>query len=917
MNNPMMTTRILIRFRLALFLTVGSVGFGAEPAATATGNIADKQVAALQAELNEAGKATLATAKRRACKAVIREAEALVETFPTDPNRYRVLGIVFRARQQLFGLENDDRNREALLETCRELAKAPDEHAEMRLEADLLLSEAGLSGRNAGVEERVRALEELLGRYRDTPAEVKSLKIAAGIAPKLEAFEFAERIQRTMLERFGDDHEVIEFLMRVSNLGRMDVLFSGTFERTDGTSLSFPADRMGHLSVIVFWSKDTPGFEDVLAEIGEHRDLYPGRIGFFSFNIDELPDGGEATLRSLKLDWTVMRLPGGRNSQTFRTYGLRDPVGILVNAYGHVMLTSTNYGRGQLAPENPYRIDDARISDERYLAQLQSLFTGDFLIDHPATPEADGEKPPGSVPGGNMRAIQDCFVPAPFRYRLTRDEALANYEKAVRLCDEVIAGHPDAPDLWRVRERRIIALLGRWNLAAKPEFLDLAAQEARAALANSAPAGGGVVPRFCLAKEALRKDRRGAASILAAMIDAAGGNEAPGTAFAAAAILALDANSPELHDRYRTILLDRHAGDPALWPVLAFLRDRYHTLHLFRANFIRHEEGNAPPREHLVNHGLEPMTRPLPKIELRTLDGGTLHLPRDEHAEKLTLLMFIEPPPDPAADFPVPLDAQGRPTGDDPIRLVMKYALERADLHIRKEVEVIAAFLSDDAERVRDVMAKNKWPCQAAMVPGGLHNPLVRQLGVLSADRIPNVFLLRRDGTIAWHTSGFLCKTDYGYPFAVWLAMKVHIEKCDAEHGCRALADGDFEKAKRVFSGSFPLEKDERFQWDGPRLHGRALANIGLKDWTAALADIDAAIKAHLEGFGRRPGSPWESMLAMQRARALILEKLGRQDEAKAAREAAAIQPAPCPMTPYEIFHRKLGQLPIVPSPQK
>jgi hypothetical protein len=52
----------------------------------------------------------------------------------------------------------------------------------------------------------------------------------------------------------------------------------------------------------------------------------------------------------------------------------------------------------------------------------------------------------------------------------------------------------------------------------------------------------------------------------------------------------------------------------------------------------------------------------------------------------------------------------------------------------------------------------------------------------------------------------------------------------------------------------------------------------------------------------------------MQRARALILENLGRQDEAKAAREAAAIQPAPCYDTPYERFHRKLGQLPIVPK---
>ena len=907
-----LTALNLLAGGLACLLVSAELSTAREPGTEAPG-IPGQKIAALHAKLAEAGKDSSATAKRRACKGVIREGEALIEASPTDPNRYPVLGIVFRARQQLFGLENDDRNREALLETCRELAKAPNEHAEMRLEADLLLSEASLSGRNAGVEERARALEELLGRYRDTPAEVKSLKIAAGIAPKLEAFELAARLQRTMLERFGDDHEVIEFLRRSSNLGSMDVLFTGTFERTDGTSLSFPVDRLGHLSVIVFWSRETPGFETALAKIAEHQQLYPGRFEFFSFNVDELPDGGEATLRSLKLDWTVMRLPGGRNSQTFRTYGLRDPVGILVNAYGHVMLTNTDYGRGQQAPENPHRIDDARISDERYLTQLQSLFIGDFLVDDPGTPGAGGEKPPGSVPAGNLRAIQDCFVTAPLRYRLTRGEALANYEKAVLLCDEVIARHPDAPDLWLARERRIIALLGRWHLAAEPKFLEQAANEARAALATSSPPGAGVVPRFCLAKEALRKDRSGAASVISAMIDAAGGSEVPGTALAAAAILALDAHSRELHDRYRTLLLDRHAEEPALWPVLAFLRDRYHSLHLLRANFIRHEEGNVPSREHLVNHGLEPMTRPLPKIELKDLDGATLHLPQDT-ADKLTLLVFVEPPPDPATDFPVALNSEGRPTGDDPIRRVMAYALERAELHIHKEVKVIAAFLCDDAERVRGLMTKNGWPCQAAMVPGGLHNPLVRQLGILSADRIPNIFLLRRDGTIAWHTSGFNCKSDYGYPFAIWLAMKLHIEVCEAEFAYQALAEGDFEKAKRVFSGPFPPEKDERYQWHGPRSHGRALANIGLKDWAAALADIDAAIEAHQKGFGRAELGPCESTLSMRCARAVILENLGRQDEARAARESSAIQPSPCPMTPYEVFHQKLAKLPSVPN---
>ena len=52
----------------------------------------------------------------------------------------------------------------------------------------------------------------------------------------------------------------------------------------------------------------------------------------------------------------------------------------------------------------------------------------------------------------------------------------------------------------------------------------------------------------------------------------------------------------------------------------------------------------------------------------------------------------------------------------------------------------------------------------------------VRRLGIVSADRVANVFLLRRDGTIAWHTSGLKYKAAFSHVFSVYLAMKVQIE---------------------------------------------------------------------------------------------------------------------------------------------
>lgn len=890
---------------MAVLLALAFVCWARE-SATFVLKIDERKIGSLRTQLAEAGEASSSTRMRRAYKSVVRDGESLLEGSPAAPDRWRVLDIVFQAQKRLLVLENSVGNREALLGTCAKLAKAPDDVADLRLEADLLLSEQALSLRNADLKERAEELAELIARYRDTPGEAKSLMMASQIAPKLEAFELEMQILRTMQERFADHHEVIEFRRKSLAAGRIEALFRGTFARVDGTSMSFPVDRMGHQCIMVFWSKSTPGFEVALKQIHEYHANFPDRFDVFSFNLDELPDAGEARLQALELDWTVMRLPGGKNSQTFRTYGRREPVSILVNAYGYTLLTPTNnYGRGHGGKVNPYKFDDVRITSERYLAQLQSLFIGDFLV-------GDSREFKSDKLGPSLRAIQDCFVPAPFRYRLTRKEALANYQKAARLCEEAIAQHLQDPDLWQMCNRRIIALLGMWKMAGEPKYLEQAVEEARGALAGTLPSESGVVPRFCLAKAALRAGEADAESILSELIEASEGSDA---AVAAAAILALDANSRELHDHYREILLEGQVENPALWPVTTFLRDRYHTLDLLKVKLSRPERrirsryGDfVAPRAHAINHGMESMTRRLPDITLKTLDGGPLSLPKDQEG-RLTLLLFVEPPSDPEADFPFAVDRQGKPTKNDPLRSVMGYAFEFAERHIHKEVDVLAAFLCDDAERVRSLMEKNAWPCRAAIVPDGLDNPMVRQLGILSADRIPNVFLLRRDGTIAWHTSGFSYKSDFGYPFAIRLAMKVHIEVCDTELAYKALAAGDYAEAKRVFSGPFLPEKDERYRWRGPRLHGRALANMGLEDWQAALEDIDTAIKAHRKEFDHAEDKPSESLLGMHRTKATILRQLGRTEEAEVAREAGAAEASPYPVTIYDRFHRKLEKL--------
>lgn len=68
------------------------------------------------------------------------------------------------------------------------------------------------------------------------------------------------------------------------------------------------------------------------------------RLRIFSVNVDELPDGGAGFLRKRKLDWTVLMLPGGRQSSACKAYATRDPVFILVNGQCHTLLYPVPHG---------------------------------------------------------------------------------------------------------------------------------------------------------------------------------------------------------------------------------------------------------------------------------------------------------------------------------------------------------------------------------------------------------------------------------------------------------------------------------------------------------------------------------------------------------------------------------------------
>lgn len=208
-----MTKRfIILRALLSLALCFSAAGLltphaSAQDAAPA---ITKQAIADFDKSLSSALEEKSEARQRLAVRRVIREVEQLVDR-KNDPGRFLALEFLFRAYQRLITLDDDAKNRQAMLETCRELVKAPDNLAEFRLEADLLLSQADLAKQGANTEARAQALRPLVARYIETPVGSKVLRLAMVMALEMGDSRLVTDLHEMSCERFAGDLEMITF----------------------------------------------------------------------------------------------------------------------------------------------------------------------------------------------------------------------------------------------------------------------------------------------------------------------------------------------------------------------------------------------------------------------------------------------------------------------------------------------------------------------------------------------------------------------------------------------------------------------------------------------------------------------------------------------------------------------------------
>lgn len=824
----------------------------------------------LTADLEEARQIESTLRLRRAIKNIIRDADRLAERHADSPKRFGAYALMLAAQRELLLIRNDDEVREDLLATCRVLSEAPDAYAQPRLRAEFLISQLELDAQGATEHRRAVALAELADRYRGTSAELDSLMLASEVAFNLGEQDLVAAFRHTLATQFSKDLRAIEFLKERFAQRARSMVFRGHFKRADGETLVFPIDRLGRVYMTCFWSTDTPRLAERFAEIEALRAEYNRGFEVISFNLDELPDAGASILKSAGLDWPAMHLPGGFDNAMFRAFDGKTNFFVrMVNLNGYMTLLPINpasRGGSRIKDLADYVNINAEIPP--YLAMFQSLRAAEFLV---VDPVGRFDPPAGRVPGESLKAIQRCFVAPPLRYRQSDDETARRFARCVKLCDGAIARHPDADNLWFVYNRRIIALIGLWQHHAEPRYLRQAVVDAKTVLNSKAPESAKLPAQFCLAMAALR-DKPDDAERIARSFVAGLAGEVSSMQLATAVVLALNGVERNSIADLRESLLRDHMGDPRVWSLASCLHDRGTYRRLFRANswivdvMKRHGMrwyGGADPYGFRFD------------LDLQTLGGKPLALP-DGDPENLNVAVLMAPPLDEQA-------AADQKSLADRLK-------EHLGPHLHRNYNLVAVFVRGEPDAIRRAAGAMGWPGSIAVVPGGLSNPGVLRLGVFAADRRPNTFLVRPDGTIWWVMTGMNHHTTSTNAVAGVAAG--FVRELDIEIGERALRSGDYDKALKMLSGSFPSSRFHKKGGSDRQVTGRMQAYVAKGDHAAARAELDQLIARHEAEATRRVCGC--GMLAdLLAARAELFDALDEAEAAKADRARVAALTCP------------------------
>jgi hypothetical protein len=311
-----------------------------------------------------------------------------------------------------------------------------------------------------------------------------------------------------------------------------------------------------------------------------------------------------------------------------------------------------------------------------------------------------------------------------------------------------------------------------------------------------------------------------------------------------AALLSLDTADRKSFEDYRKAILKDHTEYPMMWTFTSFLLDRHHSYWLFQVPFTA-GWSYARRESYFQTRGHTEDAHRILRAELSSAEGKPWRIPEDLNSQ-WTAIVFAKPAP-----WSSKRDDGLSPSPKNLLKSFNEFAASRP----AGEVKVLLALLGEDAASTRAALddpknPKNKVDCPILTVPGGLDNPLIHRLGVLSEDSQINSVLVNKDGRIAVMLSGLVHQ---GRDGATILNV---IMREDEKAVSAALDRGEIEAAKdKIFALAPPFDpnavdakgrKLPKPTYSLAHLRARAQVYVALKEWDKALADAEEVVQRQL-----------------------------------------------------------------------
>lgn len=759
------------------------------------------------------------SSKIRRYELIIAKGQNLLESHPEAQNRHELLSVMLQTAQANSIVSGTAEARSTMLNIAREIS-ASNAPPQKRMRSDALLTYALISQHGNRSTEAGEAVAQFADKYRDTKIEADATMRAMMMAFDIGNKSLFDALEHRLFRDFRDNPEVASFLR--DRFGkRIDrTLVNIKLERPGDKGIwRLPMDILGRPVTITFWAAAIDNLELKMRSIKRIYRNNPDDVFLLGINLDSEKEMARKAAERLGLNYPQVYRGQGASDPFFLLFGDATlPSVAYIRPNGHSAAIIKERGRDDIGWAAPMDKEPAALA-------LTFLRSGEFIVTRPVGP-TNPKAPPelGTpekarmamsklkgplIPAETLQSIQECFTVPPRRYRLgdpitgrydrpDREPAARLYETAIERCEQAIEKHPEAADLFLVRNRLMVALVGLGIIRTDPSLTQRAAEVGQNVLENQdIPQIAKLEADLCVLRWKLREQMDTAIindRLKAFVARYAGGPREP-HAVALASLLALELGDKNTHNEYVHEIESSHRLNQDMRPFLWCM-----------------ENDNEKGRQL--------------QAEVSLLDGGTLNLP-DDWQGQAGAIVFITYSDDPEV-------MQKRCDHMNKLRL---RKLWNRDANQPDKLNVLYAIIGGTHSQVKELAEKRKWPWPVAHSGRGWDDPLAQAYRGPGVQNEYSMLVVNHNGKIIDDRRGFWMNRSFDRTLDK--LRKQRKDDKGRDTGRKALAEGNFREAAAAFQGIV-----DRAGRDRPSVKTcmmLAKSRAGLGQWEEATTWIDRA----------------------------------------------------------------------------